>query len=184
MPATSTSAASVQELDFKSLCLLIRCGCLVSGSCASGQRLAYSFLQIRPRDRHPCCSASTSPCRACIGLSPTSHRALPGAPKKRAVTGLGTALRLTTPGSPPNRAGMFCTKPAYSARSTTVWGVHPIRLTTPKKRRSPIQTARILNKDASETADARHGKNNAAWKLAVPRPNRKQKGVPLQWVRA
>ena len=30
---------------------------LICGSCSSGQRFAYSFLQIPPRDGHPCCSA-------------------------------------------------------------------------------------------------------------------------------
>jgi hypothetical protein len=29
-------------------------------SCTSGRRFAYSFLQIPPRDGHPCCSASSS----------------------------------------------------------------------------------------------------------------------------
>jgi hypothetical protein len=46
----------------------------------------------------------------------------------------------------------------------------------PKKRRSPTKTARILNKDASETADARHGKNNAPKNLARAMAQRKQKG--------
>jgi len=56
-------------------------------SASSGQRFAYSFLQIPPRDRHPCRSANTSPCRACRGLSPPSECALPGAPKKAAPRG-------------------------------------------------------------------------------------------------
>ena len=30
---------------------------LICGSCPSGQRFAYSFLQIPPRGGHPCCSA-------------------------------------------------------------------------------------------------------------------------------
>ena len=30
---------------------------LICGSCSSGQGFAYSFLQIPPRDGHPCCSA-------------------------------------------------------------------------------------------------------------------------------
>jgi len=42
----------------------------------------FGFLQIPPRDGHPCRSANSSPCRACGGLSPPSGRALPGAPKK------------------------------------------------------------------------------------------------------
>ena len=51
----------------------------LSASCSSGQRFAFSFLQIPPRDGHPCCSANTSPCRVCRGLSPPSECALPGA---------------------------------------------------------------------------------------------------------
>src|SRR6266536_1704940 len=54
----------------------------LSASCSSGQRFASSFLQIPPRDGHPCRSANTSPCRVCRGLSPPSECALPGAPKK------------------------------------------------------------------------------------------------------
>lgn len=30
------------------------------GSCSSGRRFAYNFLQIPPCDGHPCCSASSS----------------------------------------------------------------------------------------------------------------------------
>src|SRR5271165_4901889 len=54
----------------------------LSASCSSGQRFAYSFLQIPPRDGHPCRSANTSPCRVCRGLSPPSECALPGAPRR------------------------------------------------------------------------------------------------------
>lgn len=54
----------------------------LSAACSSGQRFAYSFLQIPPRDRHPCRSANTSPCRVCRGLSPPSECALPGAPER------------------------------------------------------------------------------------------------------
>ncbi len=55
----------------------------LSAGCSSGQRFAYSFLQIPPRDGHPCRSANTSPCRVCRGLSPPSECALPGAPMKK-----------------------------------------------------------------------------------------------------
>ena len=51
----------------------------LSASCSSGQRFACSFLQIPPRDGHPCRSANTSPCRVCRGLAPPSECALPGA---------------------------------------------------------------------------------------------------------
>jgi len=82
MSATSTSTASVQALDFESICPLIRCGCLLCGSCSSNQRFACGFLQIPPRGGHPCRPASTSPCRVCIGLQPTSQCALPGAQRR------------------------------------------------------------------------------------------------------
>src|SRR5579875_3567376 len=54
----------------------------LSASCSSGQRFAYSFLQIPSRDGHPCRSANTSPCRVCRELSPPSKCALPGARRK------------------------------------------------------------------------------------------------------
>ena len=57
----------------------------LSAGCSSEQRFACSFLQIPPRDGHPCCSANTSPCRVCRGLTPPSECALPGAPNKNAV---------------------------------------------------------------------------------------------------
>jgi len=71
-----------------------RCGCLICDSCSSGQDFAYSFLQIPPRDGHPCCSAIGShhqgPKRTCTSKSPIRHhtwldgacapRAMPGAP--------------------------------------------------------------------------------------------------------
>jgi len=54
----------------------------LSDFCSSDQRFACGFLQIRSRPRHPCRSASTSPCRVCRGLPPPSERALPGATKE------------------------------------------------------------------------------------------------------
>jgi hypothetical protein len=55
----------------------------LSASCSSGQRFAYSFLQIPPHDGHPCSSANTPPCRACRGLAPASECALRGAQTQR-----------------------------------------------------------------------------------------------------
>ena len=55
----------------------------LSAACSSGQRFAFGFLQIPPRDGHPCRSANTSPCRVCRGLAPPSECALPGAQRKR-----------------------------------------------------------------------------------------------------
>jgi len=55
----------------------------LSASCSSGQRFAFGFLPIPPRDGHRCRSANTSPCRVCRGLSPPSECALPGAHRKR-----------------------------------------------------------------------------------------------------
>ena len=39
---------------------LAQMGPPISAGCSSGRRFAYSFLQIPPRDGHPCCSASSS----------------------------------------------------------------------------------------------------------------------------
>src|SRR5690625_1712227 len=81
MPAAYTTMLSVQEQDFRDICLLIQHDRLKCDSCTSGQRFAFGFLQIPPHDEHPCRSASSSPCRACRGLPPPSECALPGAQK-------------------------------------------------------------------------------------------------------
>src|SRR5690625_2570949 len=83
MPAAYTTMLSVQEQDFRDICLLIQHDRLKCDSCTSGQRFAFGFLQIPPHDEHPCRSASSSPCRACRGLPPPSECALPGAQKER-----------------------------------------------------------------------------------------------------
>jgi hypothetical protein len=83
MPAASTSAVSVQVLGFEDIGLLTHCDRLICDFCSSGQCFAFSFLQIPPRDGHPCRSANRSPCRADSGLSPPSHPA--------ATTRTGTA---------------------------------------------------------------------------------------------
>jgi len=100
IPATFTSAVSVQVSDFEDSCLLTQCDRLVCDSCSSGQCFACGFLQISPHGEHPCRSANRSPCRADSGLPPPSHlitttwirtapvkalRAMPGAQQKRAV---------------------------------------------------------------------------------------------------
>ena len=102
IPAASTTAISVQVSGFEDIGLLTHCGCLVCVSCSSGQCFAYGFLQIPPRDRHPCRSANRSPCRVDRGLPPPSHpvtttvtktapvkalRTMPGAPKKSGPEG-------------------------------------------------------------------------------------------------
>src|SRR5437773_3056588 len=85
MPVGYTSQRSVQVSGFTNICLLTPLRRLISASCSSGQRFAFSFLRIRSRPRHPCRSASTSPCRVCRGLSPPSTCALPGAQKNEAA---------------------------------------------------------------------------------------------------
>ena len=92
-----TTTVSVQVSGFEDNRLLTHCDCLLCDSSSSGQCFAFSFLQIPPRDGHPCRSANRSPCRADSGLSPPSHpasttctgtapvkalRAMPGAPKQ------------------------------------------------------------------------------------------------------
>ena len=81
-PVGSTPQLSVQVLGFDDIGHLTRLRRLISASCSSGQRFAYSFLRIRSRPRHPCRSANSSPCRVSRGLSPPSKCALPGAPQK------------------------------------------------------------------------------------------------------
>src|SRR5687768_10353938 len=83
MPATSTPRLSVQVLDFEAIGLLIQSYRLLCDFCSSGQRFACGFLQIPPRDGHPCRPANDSPCRVRRGLSPPSDRAMPGAPIKK-----------------------------------------------------------------------------------------------------
>ena len=108
MPAAFTSVLSVQVSGFEDIGLLTHCVRLVCDSCSSGQCFAFSFLQIPLHSGHPCRSANRSPCRAGRGLSPPSHpvtttvtetapvkalRAMPGAPKKRAITNDCPSLR-------------------------------------------------------------------------------------------
>ena len=45
---------SVQVSDFEDIVLLVRHVRLVCDFCSSGQRFACGFLQIPPRDGHPC----------------------------------------------------------------------------------------------------------------------------------
>src|SRR6266496_4195655 len=83
MPAASTAKLSVQVSDFEDSCLLIQLDCLICDFCSSSQRFACGFLQIPPRDGHPCRPANDSPCRVRRRLSLPSKSALPGAQKKR-----------------------------------------------------------------------------------------------------
>ena len=73
MPAAFTPVFSVQVSGFEDNCLLTQYGCLICDFCSSGQCFACGFLQIPPRDGHPCRPANRSPCRAGRGLSPPSH---------------------------------------------------------------------------------------------------------------
>src|SRR2546425_13338409 len=106
MPAAFTHQLSVQVSDFEDIGLLIQLARLLCDSCSSGQRFACGFLQIPPRDGHPCRPANYSPCRASRGLSPPSKSALPGAHKKKggplsvALLGFASLVRRRT-SSPP-----------------------------------------------------------------------------------
>src|ERR1043165_8816064 len=82
MPAASTAKLSVQVSDFECKRLLIQLDCLICDFCSSSQRFACGFLQIPPRDGHPCRPANDSPCRARRRLSLPSKSALPGARPK------------------------------------------------------------------------------------------------------
>jgi len=82
MPAAFTHKLSVQVLDFEDIGLLIQLARLICDFCSSDQRFACGFLQIPPRDGHPCRPANDSPCRVRRRLSLPSKSALPGAPTK------------------------------------------------------------------------------------------------------
>ena len=82
MPAAYTHKLSVQVSDFEDIGLLIQLARLICDFCSSSQRFACGFLQIPPRDGHPCRPANDSPCRVRRRLSLPSERALPGATKK------------------------------------------------------------------------------------------------------
>src|SRR5215211_5640402 len=82
MPAAYTfKFFSVQVSDFEEICPLIQLARLLCDFCSSGQRFACGFLQIPPRDGHPCRPANDSPCRVRRRLSLPSECALPGAQK-------------------------------------------------------------------------------------------------------
>ena len=52
------------------ICSVISYTSLISSFCTSGQMFAASFLQIPPRDGHPCYWLDASRYRACYGLAP------------------------------------------------------------------------------------------------------------------
>src|SRR6202795_1893407 len=98
MPAAFTHKLSVQVSDFEDIGLLIQLARLICDFCSSGQRFACGFLQIPPRDGHPCRPANDSPCRVRRRLSLPTKSTLPGAPKRkghdtRAPSDLLTAYR-------------------------------------------------------------------------------------------
>ena len=137
MPATSTSAAAVQVLDFKSSRPLVRCGCLGCDSCSSGHRFHYSFLQVRPRARHICCSANTSPCR--VERTSTNKSVRPAGRKikkgQRPALSLGRLRWIPCGGlRSPSRGGCSASpdaqhqagwSSAYSARPIPCVGLRP-----------------------------------------------------------
>ena len=93
IPVGYTSQRPVQVSGFDDIGRLAPLHRLISASCSSGQRFAFSFLQIRSYPRHPCRSANSSPCRASRGLSPPSECALTGAPRKRPIRGLACGIK-------------------------------------------------------------------------------------------
>src|SRR5215211_1911758 len=96
MPAAYTAKLSVQVSDFECKRLLIQLDCLICDFCSSGQRFACGFLQIPPRDGHPCRPANDSPCRVRRRLSLPSECALPGATTERPALKLAFRLCLGT----------------------------------------------------------------------------------------
>ena len=98
IPAAFTSTPSVQVSGFEDNGLLTRCVRLVCDFCSSGQCFACGFLQIPPRNGHPCRPANRSPCRVGRGLAPPSHRLATTTSRIAPVT----ALR-AMPGAPPKK---------------------------------------------------------------------------------
>src|SRR5438876_4233826 len=86
MPAAFTHQLSVQLSDFEDIGLLIQLARLLCDFCSSGQRFACGFLQIPPRDGHPCRPANDSPCQVRRRLSLPSECALPAAPTEKATS--------------------------------------------------------------------------------------------------
>ena len=84
MPAAYTSALSVQVLDVESFGPLIQRGCLLCGFCSSGQRFVSGFLQIPPRDGHPCLQLTVPPAGPVEDLACSAHAAPPGVSPCRA----------------------------------------------------------------------------------------------------
>jgi hypothetical protein len=78
---TSSRKAFVQISDFEDIGLLIQLARLVCVFCSSGQRFAGGFLQIPPRDGHPC-HPLTIPSAGFVGHFHPDKSALPGATKK------------------------------------------------------------------------------------------------------
>src|SRR6267154_2003701 len=97
MPAAYTHKLSVQVLDFEDIRLLIQLARLICDFCSSSQRFACGFLQIPPRDGHPCRPANDSPCRVRRRLSLPSECALPGARTLKAGSSPPLNVRYLSP---------------------------------------------------------------------------------------
>ena len=100
LPYTRRIYSSILLDDYRVLKILAFSpgwNCLVCDFCSSGRKFACGFLQIPPRDGHPCRPANRSPCRVDRGFSLqvirspprgseqhqfTALRAMPGAPIK------------------------------------------------------------------------------------------------------
>jgi hypothetical protein len=61
MSAASTYKLSVQVSDFEDTCPLIQFARLICDFCSSREGFACGFLQIPPRDGHPCRPANDPP---------------------------------------------------------------------------------------------------------------------------
>ena len=120
---------------------------LICGSCSSGQGFAYSFLQIPPRDGHPCCSAMYFVVAYVYsGLTPVRARPWRANQKKDSVEGkrlltlsfcclprdfafpAAVFQQRTDPGTSPGR-------PAERSRRISAATAVFIRTTTASKRR-------------------------------------------------
>ena len=124
IPAAYTSTVFVQVSGFEDLRLLTHCDRLLCDSCSSGQCFAFGFLQIPPRDGHPCRSANRSPCRADSGLAPPSHPATTtctGTAPVKALRAMPGARR----GSPWRACGSHMCDPLHRHSVSYAFSVFP-----------------------------------------------------------
>jgi hypothetical protein len=82
-------------------------------SCTSGRRFAYSFLQIPPRDGHPCCSASSSHHQGLQRTCTAKSTKWPPQPIRSRLRATRHAWRTTESDSRVREPRLFCCRTAF-----------------------------------------------------------------------